>query len=238
MEVSHLLYKVNNIYHAVDFFRKLGFEVCYGKKKNPYNALIYFQDKTYIELIENVNMNRVIKIFLYLTGKKDFANGLANMEKLEEGFIRFSFHIEKNKINNIATICNDEFKEKTYVRDVKRKDVTGNKLSCSCIFPYNSKLPFFNTRLEGNEDLWKIKHENQIIGIESIVYETTGREYDFIKRFANNSFINLVNANGGVKKIRFKYADNSIKKQLVFEEGWRTIKNENIENIDKFGETK
>lgn len=230
MKVSHLLYKVDNIDEAVHYFRNLGFSVCYGRKKKPYNALIYFQDRTYIELIQNMNLTKFIEVFLYLIGKRDFVKGLKKMEKMREGFIRFSFHIDKEMIHKIKNICVNEFEEKVSIVNVKRNDVTDNKLSCSCVFPYDSRLPFFNTRLQGNNNLWNVEHPNKIIGINSICYASIGKEYDFIKKFNDENFIKLINEIGGVKSIKFKYVDNSLKKCLVYEDGWKMV------NIDKKSE--
>lgn len=223
MKISHLLYKVDDINEAVNHFRSLGFSVSFGKKKNPYNALIYFQDKTYIELIENMNLTKFVEIFLYLIGKKDFVNGLKKMEKMNEGFIRFSFHINEKIIESIKNICVNEFGEKVCIVNVKRSDVADNKLSCSCVFPYDSTFPFFNTRLKGNENLWNIKHPNKIIGIKSISYATTGKEYDFIKKFNDEGFIKLIHGKGGIGSINFKYADGLSEKHLIFEDEWKTI---------------
>ena len=55
MKISHLIYKVDNLKKAVESFENYGFCVEYGKREHPYNALIYFNDHTYIELIQNQN---------------------------------------------------------------------------------------------------------------------------------------------------------------------------------------
>ena len=53
MKLSHLLYKVDNLNDSVRFFRDKGFNVEYGSKNKPKNALIYFSKGPYIELIQN-----------------------------------------------------------------------------------------------------------------------------------------------------------------------------------------
>ncbi len=44
MKTSHIIYKVDDLHQAVNEFKKKGFEVEYGTKKNPYNAIIYFSE--------------------------------------------------------------------------------------------------------------------------------------------------------------------------------------------------
>ena len=42
MAVGHIVYKADDLQAAVEKFRAQGFEVEYGRAKNPSNALIYF----------------------------------------------------------------------------------------------------------------------------------------------------------------------------------------------------
>ena len=52
MKLSHILYKTNNLPEAVKQFEEDGFKVEYGSKHNPKNALIYFSEGPYIEILE------------------------------------------------------------------------------------------------------------------------------------------------------------------------------------------
>lgn len=50
--ISHVLYKVNDLNKSVNEFINKGFHVEFGSKNRPHNALIYFSDGPYIELIK------------------------------------------------------------------------------------------------------------------------------------------------------------------------------------------
>ena len=50
--LSHVLYKVNDLNKSVNEFIKKGFHVEFGSKSAPHNALIYFSEGPYIELIK------------------------------------------------------------------------------------------------------------------------------------------------------------------------------------------
>lgn len=56
MRSGHVIYKVNDLQQAVQEWRRKGFEVEYGRKQNPINALIYFSEGAYIELLQNTGM--------------------------------------------------------------------------------------------------------------------------------------------------------------------------------------
>ncbi|MEY8352024.1 VOC family protein [Lachnospiraceae bacterium 54-53] len=61
MKASHVIYKVDDLYQAVEEFKGKGFEVEYGTKKKPYNAIIYFSDGPYLELLASSGMPRFMK---------------------------------------------------------------------------------------------------------------------------------------------------------------------------------
>jgi len=69
MKISHVIYKVDNLRNGFKHFKSKGFEIEYGSKRNPHNALIYFSQGPYIEVLENVKLPPYAKLFLKLIGK-------------------------------------------------------------------------------------------------------------------------------------------------------------------------
>ena len=61
MKLGHIIIKVNDLDKAVNEYTKKGFIVEYCKKKNPYNALIFFTEGPYLELLETTGMSSFIK---------------------------------------------------------------------------------------------------------------------------------------------------------------------------------
>jgi len=49
MKVSHVIYKVDDLSKAIKDFKDKGFQIEYGSKTNPHNALIYFSKGPYIK---------------------------------------------------------------------------------------------------------------------------------------------------------------------------------------------
>ena len=61
MKVSHVLFKTNDLKKTIKEFEKSGFKVEYGSKKKPHNALIYFSEGPYIEILEKAPITSLIK---------------------------------------------------------------------------------------------------------------------------------------------------------------------------------
>ena len=78
--LSHVLYKVNNLNKSVNEFIKKGFHVEFGSKKNPHNALIYFSEGPYIELIEKAPVSKFSKSLLKLIGKQKLVDRFINWD--------------------------------------------------------------------------------------------------------------------------------------------------------------
>lgn len=220
MEISHLLYKVRNLNKSVDFFIKKGFNVEFGKDKNPYNALIYFLDGKYIELIENMNMSILAKVFLTMIGRRKFVCSLSKQEKANEGFIRMAMHIEENQVDYIKKLYKSEFQENAFSVTVKRKDIHGNNLTCKCVFPNDSKLPFFNTKLLGGNNIWEVEHPNKVLGIKKIIYGASDKEYNFLKKICTDKAMKIDNSGEGIKFIDFYYDDKNISNKILYKNGW------------------
>ena len=68
MKVSHVLYKVKDLEESVKKFQNLGFKVEYGSKSKPHNALIYFSEGPYIELLHKAPVPIYVNIILRLLG--------------------------------------------------------------------------------------------------------------------------------------------------------------------------
>ena len=68
-QVGHVIYKADDLEQAVSRFREQGFDVEYGKAKNPGNAVIYFSTGPYLEIISGVFMPRFVRAYLAMRGR-------------------------------------------------------------------------------------------------------------------------------------------------------------------------
>ena len=106
MKVSHVLYKVKNLDASIIKFQNMGFKVEIGSKKNPHNALIYFSDGPYIELLNKAPVPFYINIILKLIGKGKVAERFRYWKDVNEGFFGVcleNYETNFNKEENILT---------------------------------------------------------------------------------------------------------------------------------------
>ena len=68
MRSGHLIYKVKDLQESVKEWEAKGFVVEYGRREKPNNALIYFSQGPYIELLENTGIPIIAKIIAKLFG--------------------------------------------------------------------------------------------------------------------------------------------------------------------------
>ena len=97
MKVSHVLFKTNDLKKTFKEFEKSGFKVEYGSKTKPHNALIYFSEGPYIEILEKAPVYSFIKLILRFIGKGYLAERFTSWENAEEGF--FEICLENNTSN-------------------------------------------------------------------------------------------------------------------------------------------
>ena len=86
MKLSHILYKTNNLPEAVKQFEEDGFKVEYGSKHNPKNALIYFSEGPYIEILEKAPISNFMMLVLRLIGKTYLVNRFKSWKNAQEGY--------------------------------------------------------------------------------------------------------------------------------------------------------
>ncbi len=74
MRLGHVIYVVKDLDAAVNEWRNKGFTVEYGRTKNPMNALIYFSEGPYIELLKDGGMSAAARKIMRFLGKGEFMN--------------------------------------------------------------------------------------------------------------------------------------------------------------------
>jgi len=223
MKISHLMYKVDNLKQAVKKFSDLGFTVEYGKKENPYNAIIYMKDHTYIELVQNQHITKTLQFFLKLFGMRDYLKSSLEQERRKEGFMRFSLHMELDEKNKLRKRYKDILGVRTFLVPVSRKDIHGNALKCKCLIPSDATLPFFNTEFEAS-DIWNVEHPNKVVGIKRLSYGGTQKEMQLFEELPVDTRVSLAGDGAGISCLEFEYENNTSEK-VMFENGaWEKIK--------------
>lgn len=167
MKVSHLLYKVNNLETAINNFKELGYRVDYGSKYKPHNALIYFSEGPYIELLEKAPVSFMAKTVLKWTGNKKVVDRFELWEKNPEGFFAICLENYESDFKREEAILKKYgqgfFKTKSH-----RIDPSNRNLKWKLLFPYEVQLPFLMTYFNVDPKPKDFIHPNGIKKIKRV----------------------------------------------------------------------
>ena len=167
--LSHVLYKVSNLNKSVNEFIKKGFHVEFGSKKNPHNALIYFSEGPYIELIEKSPVSKFSKSLLKLIGKQKLVDRFNNWENSKLGYFEICLETYSNNFKNEIKILN-KYDQKYFITSSKRLDPKNRLLKWKLLFPMEVNLPFFMTYFNIDPKPKNFVHPNGISKIKKVVY--------------------------------------------------------------------
>ena len=190
MKVSHVLYKTNNLEASFKEFEKLGYKVVYGSRKKPHNALIYFSEGPYIELLEKAPVSSFLKEILRLLGKGKVVDRFNSWGNSTEGF--FEICLENNTTNfKKEEKILAKFEEGYFITNSKRIDVSNRVLKWKLLFPNQIKIPFLMTQFNINPKPKNFVHPNKIKRIKQISYSTEASIIPVINELCNDDILQL-----------------------------------------------
>ena len=205
MKLGHIVLKVADLDEAVQEYTDKGFVVEYGKKKNPYNALIYFAEGPYLELLQRTGMPSFAKQLLAFFGKRALVHRLNTWDHAQPGLIgvalendRFDVDIEQKILDEAGL---GYFKGRS-----GRTDTQGRKLRFVGIFPDAMEIPWFGAKF--NIDVRPPKgfvHPNGITRIKSVAFGTKEAFVPVIRQLCDDEGLTLF-IGEGVRDLAFAYA--------------------------------
>ncbi|MEM9042848.1 MAG: VOC family protein [Actinomycetota bacterium] len=203
MKIGHVLYKVSDLDAAVTQYRRNGFDVEYGRAKNPYNALAYFADGSYLELLARTGMPSWGKRILSVVGKRAFAARLTTWDEADEGWIGLALECDPGELDAAKRLLKDSGQGYFGGRS-RRTDTRGRVLRFDGAMPDEMKIPFFGTcdTFLGREGL---VHPNGIVGFKSVSFGTTEELIPLIERLCTDDRVELF-VGDGVKDVEFEHA--------------------------------
>ncbi|MCG8573658.1 MAG: VOC family protein [Flavobacteriales bacterium] len=174
--LDHVLIRVDKLEKAVQEFQQMGFKVFYGNaKENCHHALIYFQDESFIELVDQ---SKFPALLLYLSKKKVLKNlgiffsRIGHYASSESRFLDYSIY--DSDIDYMHKKCKTNNKVSKLFK-LKREDSKGQKLNWKLFAFKDMDLPFIMSdysplKYPGNDaDV----HPNGILGIEAMEIAST-----------------------------------------------------------------
>lgn len=201
MKLSHLVYKVPNLKKAVNAFQNQGFKVEYGSKKHPHNALIYFSEGPYIELLEGVSIPFPKRAALKLMGKRKVLERLDRWGNGAEGPIDLCLENYEEDFKQEEIILK-KYNQSYFITDSKRIDAENRTLKWKLLFPDELSMPFLMTYFNINPKPQNFVHPNGVKRIGQISFNTTKELIPLIKELCEDSILNLGIGKG---EIAFSY---------------------------------
>ena len=198
MKVSHVLFKTNDLKKTFKEFEKSGFKVEYGSKTKPHNALIYFSEGPYIEILEKAPVSSFIKLILRFIGKSYLAERFTSWENAQEGFFEICL---ENNISNFRAEKKllEQLGEKYFVTQSKRIDPMNRILKWKLLFPRQIKIPFLMTPFNMNPKPKNFIHPNKITRIQQVSYVTEPNIIGIINELCNDDILQLSTGKRGCK---------------------------------------
>lgn len=195
MRTSHVILKVNDLHRAVEDYREKGFTVEYGKKKNPRNALIYFSEGPYIEILDGTHMLGFLKRLLRLLGKGGVADRLDLWDDCPGGFCALALETTAPTLEREAAILRRHGQAFAEMNNT-RHDTKDRQLRFRTLFPYDTGLPFFMTYFNIDPKPKAFVHENGIAGIGRIRFGTRPELIPLIRELCDDPILELFAGEG------------------------------------------
>jgi catechol 2,3-dioxygenase-like lactoylglutathione lyase family enzyme len=208
MKLGHIVLKVDDLDEAVKEYTEKGFVVEYGKKKNPYNALIYFAEGPYLELLQRTGMPSSAKKILAFFGKRALVQRLNTWDHSKPGLIGVALESDRFDVDIEQKIL-DEANLGYFKGRSGRTDAKGRKLKFAGIFPDDMEIPWFGAKF--NIDVRPPKgfvHPNGITRIKSVSFGTKEVFVPVIRQLCDDEGLNLF-IGEGVRDLVFEYANEN-----------------------------
>lgn len=185
MKASHIILKVKDLDEAVAEYRKKGFTVEYGKTKNPYNAIIYFSEGPYFEILARTGMPKFIKSLFRLFGKKGIVDRLDYWDNHPGGYCGFCIENYRDNFDEERAIL-DKHGIKSVQMNSHRLDTFGRDLRFSILIPEATDIPFLMTYFSIDPKPKGFVHENGIKSIKKVIYKTNSDKIPIIRELCDD----------------------------------------------------
>ena len=192
MRLGHVIYVVKDLDMAVKEWREKGFTVEYGRTKNPMNALIYFSEGPYIELLKDGGMSAAARKIMRIFGKGEFMNRFDFWASASEGWTSLCIEKEPGGLEREIAYLDSVGIKGTYMKNLMRIDTQNRELKYKCYFTHDYNMPFLMSYFEIDPKPKNFVHANGIKGIAKVVYRTDKRNAEALKHLVQDDILEVI----------------------------------------------
>lgn len=204
MKLSHIIYKVADLDQAVLEFRAKGFAVEYGRAKNPCNALIYFSQGPYLELLARTGMPGFAKMMLRLLGKRKTAERMDFWDHYPSGCCGMHLENYDSNLEQEKAVL-DQYHQKYFELSSVRKDTKDRELRCRCLFPDELGIPSMMTYFSIDPKPKDFVHPNGVVRIGDVFFGTKAEYIPLLQKLCDDKYLHLFVSEKPGDDIRFDF---------------------------------
>lgn len=204
MRSGHLIYKVKDLQEAVKEWEAKGFVVEYGRREKTNNALIYFSQGPYIELLENTGIPVIAKIIAKLFGRPKNLERFFYWDECEEGWQGLCIEKDSGDLDEEVKFLAKRCIKGLLLNNLKRIDTKNRELRYRCFFPHGTSFPFLMIYFSIDPKPQNFTHPNGVKGIKKIVFKIAPAQAKILKVLVQDQTLEILedeNENGIVEVI-------------------------------------
>lgn len=207
MRNGHLIYKVQDLQKAVKEWENKGFVVEYGRKKKPNNALIYFSQGPYIELLESTGIPPIAKFLAKIFGRPKNLERFFYWDQCPEGWQGLCIEKDPGSLDREVAFLAERGIKGLWLKELKRLDTHGRELRYSCFFPHGTSFPFLMSYFNIDPKPQHFVHPNGISGIEKTVFKIAPAQAQILKELVDDQTLEIIadEEESGIVEVNFAY---------------------------------
>ncbi len=192
MRLGHVIYVVKDLDASVKEWRDKGFTVEYGRTKKPINALIYFSEGPYIELLKDGGMSAMARKIMRLMGKGEFMDRFDYWANAPEGWTSLCIEKDPGGLEEEIAYLDSVGIKGTYMQNLKRVDTQSRELKYKCYFTHDYNMPFLMSYFNIDPKPENYTHPNGIKGISKVVYRTDKKNADALRHLVQDEILQVL----------------------------------------------
>jgi hypothetical protein len=198
------MYRVQDLDKSVEEYREKGFEVEYGREKNPINALIFFSEGPYIELIAGTKMPPLIKGILRFFGQGKLVDRLDFWDAHPVGKpCGLGLENYRNDLNIEGAILK-KYGYSCFQVNTRRNDTKGRKLRFKVGYPNDLQIPFYMTYFNIDPKPKNFVHPNGAVRINYVSFGVREELFPLMRELCDDEILEIC-AGNGIQEIKFEY---------------------------------
>ena len=192
MRLGHVIYVVKDLDSAVREWRDKGFTVVYGRTKKPINALVYFSEGPYIELLKDGGMSSMARKIMRLMGKGEFMDRFDYWANAPEGWTSLCVEKDPGGLEEEIAYLTSLGIKGTYMEKLKRVDTQNRELKYKCYFTHDYNMPFLMSYFNIDPKPKNYVHPNGVKGIAKVIYRTSRKNAEALSHLVQDDILQVV----------------------------------------------